>query len=214
MLIDLYTDGKVSQSSSYTIRAVKAVQMSTITVVSGPAGVGKGTILERVLSQMLKLEIGVSWTTREARPGDVGGIKKYKYVTRAEFMAAVERGEFVEWNEYAGNLYGSHIGEEVSHLLLEIEVKGAQEVARRNPDALLIGILPPGGSPEAQLEAVALRLRGRGSDDEAAIQKRLATAPIEMEAIRTRWPHIVVNSNIDQAEAEVVALIEAHINVA
>lgn len=80
--------------------------MSTITVLSGPAGVGKGTILERVLSRMPELEIGVSWTTREARPGDVGGVKKYKYVTRAEFMAAVERGEFVEWNEYADNLYG------------------------------------------------------------------------------------------------------------
>lgn len=188
--------------------------MSTITVLSGPAGVGKGTILERVLSRMPELEIGVSWTTREARPGDVGGVKKYKYVTRAEFMAAVERGEFVEWNEYADNLYGSHIGEEVSHLLLEIEVKGAQDVARRYPDALLLGILPPGGSPQAQLEAVTLRLHGRGSDDEVAIHRRLATAPIEMEAIRAHWPHIVVNSDIDQAEAEVVALIEAHINAA
>ncbi len=181
--------------------------MSILIVVSGPSGVGKGTLLRRVLDRFPELQVGLSWTTREWRVGDDDGIKRYQYVSRDEFMQAVERGEFLEWAEFGGNLYGSWYREE-GHTLLEIEVQGAQQVLAAKPDAYLVGILPPGNNLEEQLAVVEQRLLGRGSEDKAAALKRLAAAPSEIAALTTIWPRVIVNNDLEQATHELIALIE------
>lgn len=184
--------------------------MSALIVVSGPSGVGKGTILQTVLSRLPKLKVGLSWTTREPRPGDKEGIKRYRYVTRDEFMAAVSRGEFLEWAEYNGNLYGSWYGGDC-HTLLEIEVQGALQVAEARPEAILVGLLPPGDDLAQQLAVIEQRLLGRGSEDLEAARERLAIAPQEITAIFAKWPHIIVNDDVERASQELVELIVPHL---
>lgn len=184
--------------------------MSALIVVSGPSGVGKGTILQKVLKRLPNLEIGLSWTTRAPRPGDEEGIKRYHYVTRNEFMAAVSRGEFLEWAEYGGNLYGSWYGGD-KHTLLEIEVQGALQVAEARPEAILAGLLPPGDDLVQQMTVIKQRLLGRGSDNSEAARKRLAIAPEEITTITAKWPHIIVNADVEWASQKLVELIEPHL---
>ncbi len=184
--------------------------MSALIVVSGPSGVGKGTILQTVLSRLPKLQIGLSWTTREPRPGDDEGIKRYRYVTRNEFMAAVSRGEFLEWAEYNGNLYGSWYGGD-RHTLLEIEVQGALQVAESRLEAILVGLLPPGDDLAQQMTVIEQRLLGRGSEETEAARKRLSIAPKEITTITTQWPHMIVNDDVERASQELIELIEPHL---
>lgn len=184
--------------------------MSALIVVSGPSGVGKGAILQTVLCRLPILEIGLSWTTRAPRPGDEDGIKRYRYVTRDEFMAAVGRGEFLEWAEFGGNLYGSWYGGD-KHTLLEIEVQGAQQVAEARPEAILVGLLPPGNNLTQQMAVIEQRLFGRGSEATEVARKRLAIAPQEIETITARWPHIIVNDDVERASQELIGLIEPHL---
>lgn len=176
-------------------------------VVSGPSGVGKGTILQKVLKRLPELEIGLSWTTRMPRRDDAEGIKRYHYVSRDEFMSAVDRDEFLEWAEFGGNLYGSWHGGD-RHVLLEIEVQGAQQVAASRPEAILVGILPPGNSLSQKMAVVEQRLLGRGSEVTEVARKRLAIAPQEIESISSRWPHVIINDDVDRASQELVELIE------
>lgn len=125
-------------------------------------------------------------------------------------MAAVGRGEFLEWAEYNGNLYGSWYGGE-RHTLLEIEVQGAQQVAASRPEAVLVGILPPGNSLSQQMAVIEQRLLGRGSEVTEVARKRLAIAPQEITTITSKWPHIIVNDDVGRASQELVDLIEPHL---
>lgn len=184
--------------------------MGALIVVSGPSGVGKGTLLRRVLNHFSELEIGLSWTTRMPRRDDAEGIKRYHYVTREEFMAAVDRGEFLEWAEYGGNLYGSWYGGD-EQTLLEIDIQGALQIAELRPEALLVGILPPGDCLSEQVEVVRGRLLGRGSEAQAVADKRLAIAPEEIDTITRLWPHTIVNDDIQLASQKLITLIGSHI---
>lgn len=186
--------------------------MGALIVVSGPSGVGKGTVLQNVLARVPSLEPGLSWTTRLPRPGDEGGTKNYRYVSHSEFMRAVDGGEFLEWAEYGDNLYGTWGNyDDRRHILLEIEVQGALQIAESRPEALLVGLLPPGDSLAQQLTVIEDRLLGRGSDGRGAVRNRLATAPKEITTITAYWPHIIINDDAGQASQQLVELIKPYL---
>ena len=144
--------------------------MSKLFVISGSSGVGKGTLIKTFLSKHPEFKLSVSCTTRAPREGEVHGIN-YFYLTRDEFEACIERGEFLEWAEFSGNLYGTqraYVDEKLAlgkNMILEIDTKGALNVKKIMPEANLIFILPP------SFEELEARLRGRHTETEEAIQK-------------------------------------------
>jgi guanylate kinase len=175
-------------------------------VISGPGGVGKGTIVGRLLERDPRLWLSRSWTTRAQRPGEPDDA--YRFVTREEFEAAIESGGFLEHAAFLGNLYGTPIPRpglvpDDSDVVLEIEVQGARQIHELDPDALLIFVVPP--SPEEQER----RLRGRG-DPEEIVLRRLAKAAEETGAARELGAVEVVNDDLDRAVEEILDLIESH----
>jgi guanylate kinase len=154
-------------------------QQTNLIVFTGPSGVGKGTVLRALLSGHPELNLSVSATTRLPRPGEVEG-QQYYFMARSQFEAMVDRGEFLEWAEFAGNLYGTPrlpVFEKIEsgqQVILEIELEGARQVRKTAPDALQIFIKPP------SLNELESRIRKRGQDSEEAIARRLARAKIEL----------------------------------
>ncbi len=185
--------------------ASEAVERGLVVVVSGPSGVGKGSVHAGLHGLLEGLEISVSVTTRAPRPGERDGVA-YRFVDDQGFDGMVARGELLEWAEYAGHRYGTPRGpldeavERGRTVLLEIEVQGALQVRTRMPDALQIFLVPP------TFEALEHRLRDRGTEDEATIQARLEVARSEMAA-QAAFDHVVVNDDLDRATAEVARLI-------
>jgi guanylate kinase len=177
-----------------------------IVVVSGPSGVGKGSVHAGLHGLLPDLVTSVSVTTRPPRPGEVDGVA-YHFVDHARFDAMIEAGELLEWAEYAGNRYGTPHGpvdEVVADgriALLEVEVQGALQIRARRPDALLVFLVPPSF---AELER---RLRDRGTEDDATIEARLEVALGEMGS-QERFDHVVINDDLAQATAEVARLID------
>lgn len=165
-------------------------------VLTGPSGVGKGTLVRALLPRHEHLFLSISATTRQPRKGEVDG-QDYFFKTRTEFEAMIAAGELLEWAEYAGNYYGTPLPpvqaqiEQGNFVLLEIEVIGANLVKQVYPDALRIFILPPSF---AELER---RLRGRGNDPEAAIAKRLERAKEEL-AMSQAFDYEIINDDLDQ----------------
>lgn len=177
-------------------------------VVAAPSGTGKTTVCRRALALDDQLEFSVSHTTRSPRQGEVEGVDYY-FVSAADFRRMVEDGAFVEHAEYSAENYGtSHEAlrlplEEWGHdVLMEIEVQGAAQVRERRPDARFIFLLPP------NLGVLEARLRGRGTDSDVAVDRRLAMADRELEAIRF-FDYAVVNDDLDGATAEVLEIIAA-----
>ena len=179
----------------------------TLLVLSGSSGVGKGTIIAQVLEKRPELYLSVSCTTRAPRPGEVDGVNYY-FISREAFQTRIERGEFLEYAEYVGNYYGTSMTvireklEKGVDVLLEIEVQGAAKVRERMPEAVSVFIVPP------SFEELAQRLRGRGTDSEEKIQKRLETARREAKEIKN-YDYIVVNDTVDHAAQEVLAILTA-----
>jgi guanylate kinase len=178
-------------------------------VLSGPSGVGKGTVASRLVEACgPPLWLSVSATTRPPRPGEVEG-KSYVFLDPATFDKWREAGEFVESFEVFGHLYGTPrrpLEERLARgddVLLEIDVQGAMAVRRQMPQAVLVFLLPP--SREVQRE----RLLGRGGDDPAVIERRLAMAQ-EEEAMAAHFDHVVVNDDLETAVEELAAILEAH----
>jgi guanylate kinase len=174
-------------------------------VITGPSGVGKGTLVRLLLERHPELYLSTSTTTRSPRAGEVDG-KDYDFTSRSQFEILVEAGQLLEWAEYAGNYYGTPrarveariaLGQTV---LLEIEVLGAQQVKQTFPKALRLFILPP---TLAELER---RLRDRGTDSEAAIAKRLERARAEIE-LSSEFDLQIVNDDLDKALGEIEAAI-------
>jgi guanylate kinase len=171
-------------------------------VVSGPSGVGKGTLIRRVRDS-LPLAVATSATTRGRRPGEVDG-REYHFLSPVEFERRVGQGEFLEHVRYAGNRYGT-LRSEVDRRLtsgesvvLEIDVVGAREIKRRMPDAVLVFVAPP---TVADLE---LRLRGRDTDPPTEIERRLSIAGEEMSA-QPEFDHTIVNDDVERAAGELAA---------
>jgi guanylate kinase len=172
-----------------------------ILVITGPSGVGKGTLIEGLLQQVPGLELAVSATTRKPREGEVNGVH-YHFLSQEDFDRRVAAGEFIEHAEYAGNRYGtlkSELARPARGIVLEIDVQGARQVRERVPEARLIFIEPP------SFEDLERRLAGRGSDRPEQIERRLAAARDELEAAG-EFDHRVVNDELQRALQELSAL--------
>jgi guanylate kinase len=150
-------------------------------ILTGPSGVGKGTLLAALRAAHPEINLSISATTRAPRPGEVDGVNYYFY-DRERFEQAIAQGELLEWAEFAGNYYGTPrqpVQERIEQgesIILEIELLGARQVAKAFPNALKIFILPP------SFEVLESRLRSRGQDPEEAIARRLARAQAEIDA--------------------------------
>jgi guanylate kinase len=179
--------------------------MPRVFVITGPSGVGKGTLIRLLRERVPELALSVSATTRAPRPGEEDGVD-YHFLSDEEFARRVAAGEFVEWAEYSGRRYGTlrselqrHVGEG-RPVVLEIEVQGARQVREAMPEAVQIFIEPPGG------EALKDRLVGRGTDDPDAIARRLAVAEEELRAAG-EFQYRVVNDRLDEAVARLVEIV-------
>ena len=185
--------------------------MGKVFVITGPSGVGKGTLIEVLLERIPDLELSVSATTRVPRPGEVDG-RDYHFLTAREFERRVQAGDFLEHATYSGNRYGT-LRQEVERrvaachgVVLEIEVQGARQVRAAMPEAVLIFIAPP--SPAALRE----RLVDRGTDSEEAIERRLRMAEIELEA-QEEFPHVLVNDEVQKSAGKLEKLVRDELSL-
>lgn len=171
--------------------------MGKLFVISGSSGVGKGTVIKEFLKKHPDFKLSVSCTTRAPREGEEDGIN-YFYLTKEDFRACVENNEFLEWAEFSGNMYGTKKAyvekklREGKNLILEIDTKGALNVKNIMPESTLIFILPP------SFEELEARLRGRHTETEEAIQKRLESTKLEMQNAK-HYDYQVVNDSIENA---------------
>ncbi len=166
-------------------------------VISGSSGVGKGTVLKGFLERNPEFMLSISCTTRTPRPGEIDGVN-YFFISKDEFKDCIEKNKFLEWAEFAGNFYGTkkkYINqclEEGKDIILEIETKGAMQVKKQMPGAVLIFICPP------SYETLENRLRGRHTEDEATIQKRLDEVKKELKAAEN-FDYRIVNDDLETA---------------
>lgn len=184
--------------------------MARAFVITGPSGVGKGTLIRELLTRIPQLELSVSATTRPPRAGERDG-RDYHFLSASEFERRVAAGEFVEHAHYSGNRYGT-LRSELTHraragtpVVLEIEVQGARQVREAVPDAVQVFIAPP------SMDALRERLEGRRTDSPTAVQERLQTAGAEMQA-RKEFGHVVVNDRLERASDELTAIVRASLN--
>jgi guanylate kinase len=181
--------------------------VARVFVITGPSGVGKGTLIRSLRERMPELELSVSATTRAPRPGEEDGVD-YHFLTDADFQRRVDEGQFVEHATYSGRRYGTLRAElerrvAAGHpVVLEIEVQGARQVRREMPEAVQVFIAPP------SRDALRARLVGRGTDDPEQIDARLHTAEGELDA-QQEFGHVVVNDRLEDAVDELSTIVGA-----
>ncbi len=189
------------------MKGIVGNEMGRLFVVSGPSGVGKGTLIKRLFSRLEGLALSVSATTRSPRPGEIDGVN-YHFYSREQFEEGIERGYFFEYAAYNGNLYGSPAEgivqqREAGHdVMMEIDVQGAMHVHELAPDAVLIYLKPP------SLAELERRLRARRTESEERIQGRLAAALFE-ESFLARYNYVLVNDDLTIAEEILGAIVKA-----
>lgn len=171
-------------------------EQGILIVISGFAGVGKGTLVKRLVQNYDRYALSVSMTTRSPRPGEQNG-REYFFVSREEFEDQIEHGGLIEHASYCGNYYGTpraYVEEQMAagrDMILEIEIQGAMKVKERFPNAVLVYVLPP------SVAALESRLRGRATETEEKIRERLSRAAEEGEGIE-QYDYIVVNDDLDR----------------
>lgn len=187
------------------IRGTDQMSKGLLIVLSGPSGVGKGTVLKEVMKdESLRLAFSISMTTREKREGEENGVN-YFFVTKEQFEQAVKDGKLLEYAEFVGNYYGTprdyvdKLRSEGTNVILEIEVQGCLQVQEKEPDAITIFIVPP------SMQELENRIRGRKSEPEEIIQQRLAKAEKEMEMLN-KYKYVVCNDDVELA-AEIISVI-------
>ena len=184
--------------------------MAKVFVITGPSGVGKGTLIRELCHRVPGLELSVSATTRAPRDGEEDG-RDYHFLTPAEFAAAADRSDFLEHAAYSGNRYGTLRSEVERRLargtsvVLEIEVQGARQVRAAMPEAVLVFIAPP------DAETLRQRLQRRGTDSSEAIDERLRTAEIELDA-QQEFKHVVVNDELEEAVEDLVGIVRGELD--
>ena len=179
--------------------------MGKLFVISGSSGVGKGTVIKEFLKRNPDFKLSVSCTTRAPREGEKHG-ENYFFLSKEEFVTCVEKGEFLEWAEFSGNMYGTkrpYVDEKLAlgkNLILEIDTKGALNVKKIMPEATLIFILPP------SLEELERRLVGRGTEVKEVVKARIAAANREIDQ-KDCYTYAVVNDSIDRAANEIEEIL-------
>lgn len=191
----------------YNIKKEKGVCMTKglLIVISGPSGVGKGTVVKEVMKdEELHLSYSTSMTTRDPRAGEVDG-KDYFFVSKEEFLKVKEEGGLLESNEFVGNYYGTpkayveKLRNEGKNVLLEIDVEGCKQVVAQEPDTLTLFIVPP------SMKELERRIRGRGTEPEEIVQQRLAKAQKELEK-SYQYKYCVCNDDV-QLAADIISII-------
>ena len=177
-------------------------------VITGPSGVGKGTLVNRLLKSD-EFALSISCTTRKPRVGEEHG-KAYFFISKEEFLKRVEEGDFLEYDEHFGNFYGtpkSFVEEQLREktVILEIDVVGALNVKKHYPAAVIVMITPP------SREVLFKRLKGRGTEDEAEIKRRLARAEYELGE-SPKFDYLVENAELEQAEKHLREIINQEKN--
>jgi len=182
-----------------------------VLVITGPSGVGKGTLIAKLLEAIPELELSVSATTREPRAGERDG-RDYHFLSGEGFERRVQAGDFLEHASYSDNRYGT-LREEVEarlregrSVVLEIEVQGARQVRDAMAEAILIFIAPPDRA------ALRKRLEGRGADSPEAIERRLRTAELELDA-QAEFQHVIVNDDVQKAASELEKLVRTELSL-
>ena len=181
--------------------------MKKLFVISGSSGVGKGTVIKEFLSKHSDFKLSISCTTRKMREGEQDGVN-YFFLSQDEFNECINHDEFLEWAEFSGNMYGTKKSfvenclKNGENLILEIDTKGALNVKKIMPDAVLIFIAPP------SFEELESRLRGRHTETEEAIQKRLSSIKLEIENSKY-FDYTIINDKVENAVAKLEQIIFA-----
>lgn len=176
-------------------------------ILSGPSGVGKGTVCKKLLTEDQNLRYSVSVTTRSPRQGEIDGVSYY-FITKEDFLAKKEQGEFLEWAEVYGNFYGSPLSAARENLaaghdvILEIDIQGAKKVKKYFSDGVYIFLMPPSA------QELDHRIRKRGTDGPESIKLRLSSLKEEVEAI-TEYDYVVVNDVLERAVQKIRYIISA-----
>lgn len=176
-------------------------------LISGPSGTGKGTVCDLLRQKHPEISYSISATTRQPRPGEQDGVNYYFY-TKEKFQEMIDQGQLLEWAEVYGNFYGTpkqkvldrlEAGEDI---LLEIDTQGALNVMKVMPEGLFIFLLPP------SLGELAARLKGRGTETEESLHRRLGAAVDEIK-LATKYRYVVVNDKVEDAQETIAKIIEA-----
>ena len=184
--------------------------LARVFVITGPSGVGKGTLIAALMKRVPSLELSVSATTRKPRRGECDGVD-YHFLDDETFEALVQAGDFIEHADYSGRRYGTLRSELEGRIaagvpvVLEIEVQGARQVRESMPEAVQVFIAPP------SMQALASRLSGRGTDPPEEVARRLTVAERELEA-KDEFAHVIVNDDLSAAEGELLALVREQLS--
>ena len=171
-------------------------------ILTGPSGVGKGTVIEKIIKKDKKVWVSISATTRKPREGEVEG-KNYYFLSNSQFEEMINNDLLIEWAKFADNYYGTLLKPVIEKInkgfkvILEIEVNGAEQIRKKFPDALSIFLMPPSKN---ELEK---RIRNRGTENEDAISKRLERASFEIDSAR-KFDHIITNVDVDETVEKIL----------